>query len=128
MFCIALIFIWVVFRTPSPSLFHFDSFEVWFNFRNFNSIRNDFFLIFFYSWRKTLEDLKIPSSEPYLDAALDFFNGLFQNSNEIWFNPKLLKSDIQIQFPGALKTSEMDPTFDLRDSFDFPVVLNWDFD
>lgn len=74
-------------------------------------------------WRHKLEQMRVPSSEPYLDVAVDFFNALLHNGGDLWRAPAQLKAQIQTSFPGALTDAELSATYDLRRSVDLAAVL-----
>ena len=64
----------------------------------------------------------MPSSEPYLDVAVEFLNLLLQNSNEFWTNYDGAKGAIEEYFDKALTAEELQDGYDLRQSFDFITV------
>lgn len=68
-------------------------------------------------WRKKMEKIKVPSSEPYKEVAVDFFNKLLRDEKNYWSDPHLFKTHIQWSFHHALTAEELDPSFDLRSLF-----------
>lgn len=65
----------------------------------------------------------MPSSEPYLDVALEFINRLLQNTDNFWSEPQHIKDVIQKAFHHALTDAELISSYDLRQSIDLPAVL-----
>jgi len=77
----------------------------------------------FCRWRSKLAQLKTPSSEPYLEVAVEFFNRILQNTDRFWNGPEMIKSVIQTCFHAALTDNELLDSYDLRKSLDLTSVI-----
>lgn len=64
-----------------------------------------------------MAEIKVPSSEPYKDVAVRYFNKLLRDEKNYWSDPNLFKTRIQWSFHHALTPEELDPGFDLRSQF-----------
>lgn len=74
-------------------------------------------------WRETLEEKKVPSSEPYLAVVVAYFNRLLHNEHSCWCDVAQIKTHIEAAFDGALTRDELGATYDLRRSVDVAAVL-----
>eukprot|EP01127_Copromyxa_protea_P002621 TRINITY_DN1255_c0_g3_i1.p1 TRINITY_DN1255_c0_g3~~TRINITY_DN1255_c0_g3_i1.p1 ORF type:complete len:1791 (-),score=341.55 TRINITY_DN1255_c0_g3_i1:71-5443(-) len=68
-------------------------------------------------WRKKMAETKVPSSEPYRDVAVRYFNKVLRDEKGYWSDPHLFKSHIQWSFHHALTPEELEPGFNLRSLF-----------
>jgi hypothetical protein len=72
--------------------------------------------------RDKMEQIKTPSTEPYVAVGVDFLNTLIRSSDE-WTNPDKLKKEINFHFENALSVDELSPSHDLRTDLDtFKVI------
>lgn len=63
-------------------------------------------------WRHKLEQMRVPSSEPYLDVAVDFFNALLHNGGDLWRAPSQIKVHLTPatpSLPSSLSPSRATP-------------------
>ena len=72
--------------------------------------------------REKMEEIKSPSSAPYVAVCADYFNKLLHDK-EYWTNPNEIKQIINFSFPSALTEEELSAEHDLRTDIDIPKLF-----